>query len=156
MGIRMLSSRLTFITKFFFPIFWITVFGFGTVALWAGKLTDRSGAPPPIEVKFAFLAIFVAGSVFISWTCVRLKEVRAEDCSLYVSNYLKEISVPVGMIKEISENRWISHRPVTIHFRSDTEFGRKITFMPKQWLIRLWKPHPVVGELQRLAGISGT
>ncbi len=154
MDIRTISSKLTFITKFVFPTFWITLFGFGTFAMWAGQLTDRQGAPPPIEIKFVFLAVFVAGSLFILWTCVRLKEVRVDDRLIYVSNYLKEISVPVDTIADITENRWINYRPVTIHFRCDTEFGNKITFMPKRGLIAPWRSHPVVGELQRLAGIS--
>jgi hypothetical protein len=156
MGISMLSSRLTFITKFIFPVFWVTVFGFGTVAMWAGQLTDRQGAPPPIEMKLSFLVAWIAGSVLISWTCTGLKEVRADDRSIYVSSYLKEISVPVGMIEDITENRWFSHRPVTIRFRCDTEFGRTITFMPKRQLMAPWRSHPVVGELRRLAGISET
>jgi hypothetical protein len=156
MGISMLSSRLTFITKFIFPIFWITGFGFFTLAMWAGQLTGRQGAHPPIEMKLPLLVAWVAGSVFILWTCRGLKEVRADDRSIYVSNYLKKISVPVGMIENITENRWFNHRPVTIHFRCDTEFGRNVTFMPKRQLIAPWRSHPVVAELRRLAGMPGT
>jgi hypothetical protein len=145
---------LTFVTKFIFPTFWIVGFGFGTLAMWAGQLTDRRGAPPPIEVEFAFLAAFALGSVFILWTCARLKKIRVDDRSIYVSNFFKEISLPIGMIVNVADSRWLNRRPMTIRFRDGTEFGEKITFIPKQGLFLPWRHHPVVEELRRRAGLS--
>jgi hypothetical protein len=156
MGITTLSSRLTFVTKFIFPTIWIVGFGYGTLAMWVGEFTDKHGGPPPIEAKFGFLAIFAAGSVFILWTCARLKKIRVDDRSIYVSNFFKEISLPVDMIVDVTGNRWLSSRPVTIRFRGGTEFGDRITFIPAQRPFLPWRHQPVVEELRRLAGLPET
>ncbi len=79
-----------------------------------------------------------------------LKRVRVGGGQLYVSNFRKEIVVPLTFIEIVTENRWINVHPVTIHFRGDTEFGRKISFMPKTRVMFFWSSHPVVGELRRM------
>jgi hypothetical protein len=154
MGISTLSSRLTFVTKIIFPIFWISAFGAGTFVMWAGKFTDRQSAPPPIEMKLAFLTAFIAGTLFFLWACIGLKEIRIDDRSIYISNYLKEISVPLGAIDDVTEYWWISPPLITLHFRYKTEFGNKVRFTPKRRPFMSWGAHPVVVELRRLAGIS--
>ncbi len=139
-----LSSRLTFFYKVIFSFGWICAFGAGTIAMWM-----NSGQPA--AVKYLFLAVWGVGS-FFSWrTCVPLKRIRVDGGNLYVSNYLKEIVVPAGLIERVTENRWINIHPVTIHFRSETEFGSKIVFMPKARFAFSWTSHPVVGEIGRLA-----
>jgi len=86
------------------------------------------------------------------WFCAGLKRVRVDDKFLYVSNYQNEISVPFNLIADVTENRWVRNHPVTIHFHSATEFGDKITFMPKSRMtFRPWSSHPVVAELKQLA-----
>jgi hypothetical protein len=138
------SSRLTFFYKVIFPVIWISGFGLGMISV---ELAHN----PPLGVKFPFAAGWVLGTVCLVWLCAPLKRVRADDRALYVSNYLKEISVPVGLIDRVTENRWINIHPVTIHLSADTEFGRKIVFMPKARMAFVWSRHPVVGEIERLA-----
>jgi hypothetical protein len=138
------SSRLTFVYKVIFPVIWISGFGLGMIGVELAHDT-------PLAVKFTFATVWVLGTVFIMWLCAPLKRVRAGDSALYVSNYLKEISVPVGLIDRVTENRWINIHPVTIHLSADTEFGRKIVFMPKARMALVWSRHPVVGEIERLA-----
>jgi hypothetical protein len=144
---RTLSSAWTFIEKIVFPVVWIGGFGLGTGALYIGK----GGAPPPPEMKKVFLGGWLLGSGFIYWFCVRLKRVRIDDEALYISNYLKEVRVPLRDIAEVSENRWVNIHPVTIEFRSDTEFGRSIMFMPQMRWSFGWSSHPVVAELREAA-----
>lgn len=102
--------------------------------------------------KWVFLFVWVGGSAFICWNCIRLKEVSVDDNFLYVSNYLKEVSIPLTEIYDVTENAWLNIHPVTIHLKSPSEFGHKITFMPK---VRFWSffnlSHPVVKELKKLA-----
>jgi hypothetical protein len=138
------SSRLTFIYKVIFPVIWISGFGLGMINV---ELAHNL----PLAVKFTFAGCWVLGTVFIMWLCTPLKRVRTDNSALYVSNYLKEISVPVGLIDCVTENRWINIHPVTIHLSADTEFGRKIVFMPKARMALVWSRHPVVGEIERLA-----
>jgi hypothetical protein len=56
MDISTLSSRLTFVTKIIFPTFWISAFGAGTFAMWAGKFTDRQSAPRTSGRRYLYVA----------------------------------------------------------------------------------------------------
>src|SRR5262245_25198652 len=112
--IRRLSSLQTFYFKFIFPPFWIGLCGLAVLSSY-----------PHLDIK-GFPIIFflwIAVSAFIYWSCIRLKKVGVDENYLYVSNYLKEISVPVSQITDVTENVWINSHPVTIHFQFSTEFG---------------------------------
>ncbi|MGB7745704.1 MAG: hypothetical protein WBN75_00235 [Verrucomicrobiia bacterium] len=152
MNERTLSSVQTFWMKFVFPAIWISMFGLGTLGLFLDVFHDRGDAAPPDWMKWQFLAIWIIGSVFIWWGCVRLKKVRTDGSAIYVSNYFKEVRIPLDAVREVSENRWINIHPVTIHFRHDTPFGDRVVFMPT---IRFfsWRSHPVVRELRELAHV---
>lgn len=140
---RTLSSMQTFLMKVVFPVIWIGGFGFGTVGMWLG-------AGAPAFLKWQFLVTWIAGSAFILWSCGRLKRVRIDREFLYVSNYRREIAVPLSMIEAVTENRWINIHPVTVRFRVPTEFGQTITFMPTARFFG-WSSHPVVQELREAA-----
>ena len=144
-----LSSRLTFITKAIFPGCWIVGFGAITAFYWASRGL-------PAETGWLFLAAWTAGALSFWWWCIPLKRVRIDGGNLYVSNFRKEIVVPLTFIESVTENRWVNVHPVTVHFRGDTEFGRKISFMPKARVMFFWSSHPVVGELRRLAAATGS
>ena len=129
----LLSSQPTFLMKMVFPIIWIGLFAVGTLGLffWSGSFQGLREQPPPPELKWFFLVITCAGSVFIWWTCMRLKRVSMDERALYISNFFTEIVVPLHNVAAVTENRWINIHPVTIFFRSDTAFGPRIVFMPK-------------------------
>ncbi|MGZ4973724.1 MAG: hypothetical protein ACXWDN_13265 [Limisphaerales bacterium] len=153
---RTLSSAWTFWTKFIFPAVWISAVGIGTVLLWLGDLVDRNNASPPSQTKFVVLGVWILGTTFILWISAGLKRVRMDERQLYVSNYLREISVPFSEIIDVRQDRWINSRPITIYFRDATEFGGRATFMPK-WRIQLfWRTDPVVSEIRRLAGLASS
>jgi hypothetical protein len=141
--------------KFVFPPVWIAGFGIAAILFWFGGLHDAGNAMPPPQTKFAFLGAWIVGTTLILWTSAGLKRVRIDERQLYVSNYIREISVPFSEIIDVRQNRWLNSRPITIHFRDATEFGGKATFMPK-WRVGLfWRTDPVVGELKQLAGLAG-
>lgn len=149
-NLKRLSSSMTIIQKFIFPTLWIGGFGFGTLTLWLGAMTGKNGNLPPYDAKWGFLLMWIAGSIFILWGCAGLKKVILTSDSLIVSNYFREITIPVEMIERVTENCWINIRPVTVHFRCTTDFGERITFMPKIKLFLLfWKSHPVIEELRQ-------
>jgi hypothetical protein len=102
-------------------------------------------------MKWLFLGATVLGGLFLYWGCMRLKRVDLDEDALYISNYLREVRVPLRDIEEVTENRWINIRPVTVEFRRDTDFGPRITFMPKTRWWSFWRAHPVVGELEAAA-----
>jgi len=151
---RNLSSARTFWFKVLFPVLWISGFGFGTLMLWLDVIKSNDGASPPEEMKWQFLAMWIVGSLFIIWSSGRLKRVRIDSNCLYVSNYLRELTIPLSSISSVTENRWLNIHPVTIHLHHVTEFGRKVTFMPKIRWSWSWSRHPVVAELRQLSGLS--
>src|SRR5579863_1205949 len=133
--------------KFVFPVVWISGFGFGTALLFLG--VDRAGRrPPPPDLKWAFLAGLVVGSIFIYWWCVRLMRVVMTDRELRISNYRREIVVPLSDVDQVTENRWVNSHPVTVQFVRRTDFGHRIVFMPKGRPFALFSSHPIVAELR--------
>jgi hypothetical protein len=132
-------------TKIFFPAIWIPMFGFIVSRLFQGAF------PTPDEsFKWMFLFGGIASTIFIYWSCVRLKAVSVDDDFLYVSNYLKEISIPLSEINDVTEIVWLNIHPVTIHLKSESAFGDKIIFMLKS-KFTFFSSHPVVAELKDLA-----
>jgi hypothetical protein len=133
--------------KIIFPALWIPGWGFATLMAFISSDADPGAKP--------FLLFgWVVGSAFIYWTGIRLKEVSVDDNFLYVSNYLKEVSIPLSDIYDVTENVWINIHPVTIHLKSPSDFGDKITFMPKTRFFAFFSSHPVVRELKVLAARS--
>ena len=147
---RTLSSAQTFLMKVIFPVLWIGGFGAGTLSLWLAAMHGPGGSGAPSWMRWQFLVTWLAGAAFIGWSCARLKRVRIDREFLYVSNYRREIAVPLSAIEAVTENRWINIHPVTVRFRVPTEFGQAITFMPtaRFWG---WSSHPVVQELRDAA-----
>ncbi|HEX8129309.1 MAG TPA: hypothetical protein VF527_09425 [Pyrinomonadaceae bacterium] len=146
---RRLSSLQTILIKVVFPVLWIGVWGIGTLSMFL--ISDWNPDAPP---RFLFLSIWVIGAAIIYWSSVRLKKVSVDENFLYVSNYLKEISIPLSDIDDVTENVWVNIHPVTIHLKSPSAFGDKIRFMPKV-RFALFSSHPVVGELKELARSKG-
>jgi len=120
---------------------------------WHGHLLMFLGGSetPEQPPKWIFLFFWFAGSAFIYWSCIRLKEVSVDDHFLYVSNYLKEIIIPLSEIYDVTENVWVNIHPVTIRLKSPSEFGDKIVFMPTVRFFAMFSSHPVVSELKELA-----
>ena len=141
-----LSSLQTVLMKIVFPVIWIPVWGFGTLMMFLSSSENADAS-----VKWIFLIGWASGCVFIFWSCIGLKEVSVDDNFLYVSNFLKEISIPLSEIYDVTENVWLNSHPVTIHLTSLTEFGDKIVFMPKTRFFTFFSSHPVVNELKELA-----
>src|ERR1700674_3488223 len=109
MSVRTISSGQTILAKFIFPVVWIGGFGLGTMPLWLAPLHARSGAPPP-DMKWLFLAVWICGTAFVLWLSAGLKKVRLDDETIYISNYVSEISVPLGLIEDATKTA--GHDPI--------------------------------------------
>ena len=79
------------------------------------------------------------------WPLARLKRVALSKTSLHVSNFLREIVVPLSDISGVSEIEGTAYR-VCIYFKSETPFGHQIRFSPKG--LSPPRPHPIVAELR--------
>jgi len=153
---RTISSAQTYLMKVVFPVLWIGAFATVTALLFSGGggFTDEAGNPPDPAEKWTFLVATLAGGAFIYWACIRLKRVALDDQALYISNYHREIVVPLRDIEFVTESRWINIHPITIHLQRDTEFGTRIVFMPKVRWFAFCSSHPIVAELRAAAARS--
>jgi hypothetical protein len=152
-----LSSAWTFVLKYVFPGIWIPGFGLGVVAAFRNPgdvlYNGVRGAAPP-SIGFEFLGMWVLASAFILWISVPLKRVRRGDGALLVSNYITEWRVPFALVADVSQNRWVNVRPITIRLREDPGCGRKVVFMPpSRWRVLFWREDREVNELRSLAGL---
>lgn len=154
---RTLSSATTFFHKYVFPALWIPGFGIATAAVFRNpaELADVGTHAPPLGMQWIFLAGWLTGVAFIVWMAVPLKRVRLENGGLIVSNYLREWRIPLSLVAEVTQNRWINARPITIRLRADVGCGTRIVFIPR-WHFRLgfWREDPEVEELRRLMGVG--
>lgn len=154
---RTLSAGTTFLFKYLFPVVWIGGFGAGTLQLWLHPedvvFNGVRGAASSGD-QWMFLAAWVLGSAFILWMALPLKSVRLTDQGLRVSNYRREIAIPFGAIERVSQSRWINVRPVTVHLRHDSPFGRRVTFIPAgRRRFAFWREDEIVDELRHRAGL---
>jgi len=90
-----------------------------------------------------------------NWLYMRLKTIDVDDHNLYISNFTKEISLPLSEILNVTQNRWLRGELVTIHLKSASEFGKKILFLPRFRFFPFGQ-HPVVRELKALAKKAST
>jgi hypothetical protein len=149
--IRTISSLKTFFLKYVFTASWIGLFGFATIGLW---MTDGPGASQDHDLKLLSPFIWILGGGYLWWGYGTLKRVRMDEFNLYISNYLTEIEVPLGEVEEVSGDLMAFSKQVTIKFRNETLFGKKIVFLPKVMFLtnQRWTPtkapHPIVSEIQ--------
>src|SRR5687767_11863394 len=77
-----------------------------------------------------------------------LKTVHLTDKSVLVSNFLKEIEIPVSTIDHVFRPENSSHQRIAVYFRTPSVFGSKIVFMPP-----LFKAREVADQLRESAGV---
>jgi hypothetical protein len=129
---RTLSSRWTFIQKWVFPIVWSGGFGFILLQMFLHPETFvyngvKGGVTRSSQLLFigAWL-IGTAMAVAFGW---RLKRVRVDGADLVVSNYLREIRVPLTNVRSV-EDQFIRYFPqVYVEFIAPTPMGRRISLL---------------------------
>ncbi len=146
---RQLSSKQTFLLKIILPIFFIT-----TLTAMSLMLFFNFPANEFFPLMILFPVIALVGIISMYLTVMRYKKVSVDDEFLYVSNYRKEITIPLSNIGGVTEIKWVRTRPITIHLKTDSEFGRKIVFTPKLNGFRVFAANPIIAELEKLAKIT--
>jgi hypothetical protein len=149
MQLRRISSLLTVFHKYILP----GIFAIGLVnVLFIDRsfITDpRSGMPA--WVAFAIPTAFLSVTLWLGWA-VKWVALDVPNQRLYVSNYLKEISIPFSEIADVSEFFFSDPRRITIKLHNPTEFGQKIVFLGTYRFGGIFAgPHPIVAELLSLA-----
>jgi len=143
-----LSSDWTVFYKVIFPLLWISGFGFGALLLWIGSFDQTN--PPPADMKWTFLFVWITGSSFILWFALRLKSVMLKDKSLIVKDYFKETVIPILSVNDVRESRFMNPKVIKLSLYPESEFGDKVVFIPKLKFYNPFGQHPVVKQLKQL------
>ena len=144
---RTLSSEWTFFYKFVSPVLWGGLFAYMILVMFAVTGSFNFAG----TFQFAILLVVtVLACGWWFWTSVRLKKVTLKDDLLLISNFRKQIEIPLRDIERVSGSILMNPELVWLHLTSPTEFGSKIVFMAKFRFFSGFTRHPVVEELERL------
>ncbi len=141
---REISSAATPFYKFVLPPLLVCL------ALFLGSIPDSHiGANPHRErrILVALMMVIACGAAVSGW---RLRRVSVDGDSLRISNYFREIRVPLREVEAIAGGRWPNQQRITIVFRAQTEFGRKIVFQPQSVMLYPRQEHPAAEELRAI------
>ena len=97
-----------------------------------------------------FIIVWLTGASLACWHAWTLKHVSVDEDSLYVTNYWKEVVVPLSDVGRVTYFGFSNIRIATIHLRRRSEFGAKIRFSPPYRFFGGGEP-PEVKELRGLA-----
>ena len=139
-----LSSASTFLFKFVFTTVWPAGFALGSLLAYTRPQLRAQGT------HIQFLLILVVGGLILWKFCAGLKRVDVDGDALVLSNYRRQIRVPLTEIAGVHQNRLLSIRPITVTFKHPTEFGRSIAFMPP-FTFNIVSEDPIAGRLRELA-----
>lgn len=145
-GDRTMSSAWTFCYKFIVPALWAVAIGVASVSTFTNE-----------RVEVAIAVVWAVAGVALLRVCVPLKRVSLEDDALLVSNFRTEWRIPYALIADVTQNRWIKLRPITIRLKRDVGCGETVVLMPyvrMRW--HFLNEDPEVDELRGLAGVRGT
>jgi hypothetical protein len=154
---RRISAAQTAFFKFVLPGAFLVGIGW-TVVMFERLLALRdrwdrvgTGGTGGFRMTIALLVMCVAMAIIGIRSGGRLlKRVALTDTALHVSNFWREIAIPLGDVEAVDHAGGGFGR-VVITFARDTAFGRRIEFSP----IGLFPPtpHPIIAELR--AAVAG-
>lgn len=81
-------------------------------------------------------------------TLFRIKKVHLDYQYLYVSDFRKEIRIPLNEINYVTDLVIFSPRLIFVNFKEKTEFGNKIVFVGYTEIFLFFSTHPAVDEIK--------
>ena len=138
---RQISSELTAFWKYLFPVLWIPLIGFGAIA--AASLAKTK----PGWILFVIGWIIASG--YVIWFARRLKFVSIDEDFVYVSQFRKQVQIPLAHIEGVKE--LFSSRPklIALTLKQPSDFGEQIVFLPRTLRGAAVRSHPMVEEIER-------
>jgi hypothetical protein len=140
---RQISEALTPLIKWGLPGL-LLVQGISFVASWVSHVHAGEAVPPfvvSIVVVCAVLFLFTAVQ------CLGLKRVTLTGDALHVSNYLREVVVPLRDVTHVGPSRF-GMKTIVVRLAHETDFGRSIIFLPKLTFGGLFWSSPIVDRLR--------
>lgn len=136
---KTLSSPVTFLFKYVFPLGYIFIYLYSSWYL----LSDKNAHLD--KQCFAFLAICLLLAAYGSYLSLQLKRVRIDDKNVYISNYIREVAIPAGNIRNATERGWMIPSTILLEFENKTEFGHRVRFIPV-----FFKDWEIIADLRKL------
>jgi hypothetical protein len=146
---RQISEGLTPLVKWGLPGLFL-VQGISFVASWVSHL--HAGEPVPPFV----IALVIGCAVLFPLTaaqCLGLKRVALTEDALHVSNYLREVVVPLRDVAHVGHSRF-GMKTIVVRLAHETEFGRRITFLPKLAFGGIFWSSPIVDRLRDAVAVA--
>lgn len=146
---RNISSKWTLPTKIFNFVITILPLVFLPAAY-------REFGQDSLLLQILTVSLIVSWSLFFLFINYRLKFVSVDENNLYVSRLIRETAIPLSEVEDVRLTT-IGFIWVGVYFKTETDFGKKIFFMPmivKEFLSSFQRFHPVVEELKDLAKID--
>ena len=137
---RVISSPYTLVFKVVFPLFMVE-----EAIRFAVGYVERTAQFR--DMPIAVFAVWIAFATWWFWSCVGLKRVALTDDALHVSNFRREIVVPLRSVEDVQQRR-LGLNAIVVHVAGDTDFGKRITFLPKGRYRFLSWTHPMVDRLR--------
>jgi hypothetical protein len=135
-----ISSEATTFWKYLFPTVWIPLMG-----VWAIAAFQTTAEPGWI----LFVVGWVIASGYIIWFARRLKFVSIDEDFVYVSQFRKQIQIPLAHIDGVEEKFWARPKLITLTLNHPSEFGKQIMFVPRTPLFAAFRSHPLVEEIEK-------
>lgn len=158
---RRLSSSLTFFYKRVFPVLWIGfVLPAFCLSFWATQ-HGHTGAPSPPLFPLLLMPLFMVGVMVVLYRKLLhdlLDEVWLDGSWLVVKNRGEKIRVALSDVMNVNASTMTNPRRVTLMLRTDSRFGRNLTFMPAspRGFMSAFKPDPIATELiERVDALRG-
>ncbi|HEY8683101.1 MAG TPA: hypothetical protein VIM06_08010 [Rhodanobacter sp.] len=149
---RRLSASSTYFYKRVFPIFWFGLLAiFLAIALWAVGHARSTVAPGQI-VPFLLLPVAMAIIGFLVFRKLifdLLDEVWLDGDQLLLKNRDQQARIALADIVNVNATTMTNPRRITLLLRTDSRFGRSVSFMPDspRGFMSAFQPDPIASEL---------
>lgn len=140
---RVISADLTPLIKWGLPGVFLG-WGMWFVAKWIASFEAGATVEPFVA---AMAVCFVALCPLVAARCLGLKRVTLTEDALHISNYRREIVVPLRDVASVNHS-WIGPKSVVVRFERENEFGRHIAFLPTRTFEGLFWSSPIVDRLR--------
>ena len=146
---RVISAAHTPLLKWGLPGFFLWEWLWYMVS-WARMHRLHVPTPPALVV---YIIVNAALCLWVGWSFLGLKHVAYTDTELHVSNFRRQIVVPLSDVVSVGRTV-IGMNAIVIQLAQDSEFGNRVTFIPKRMFHPFVWTHPIVDRLRDLVAAA--
>lgn len=130
-----LSTNFTLILKLLIPLVYVVFFGSLMLGSWIVDINDAPLVGSKL-FRYVFTVVFFFFVLLIYFTIFQLKRVDADSEYVYINNYKKTLRYTWDSIEKVKILNFGLFKIVKIIFKEKGSFGKKISFMPSNQLLK--------------------